>query len=275
MNSRGEVEMDTLWEGFCAHRTPEIRDQLILHYAPLVKRVANRLGLVASAALDHEDLISHGLSGLIEAVDRFDPSRGIAFETFASQRIRGSILDALRAMDHLPRSLRRRSTEIERAIADLRARLERSPTDAEVAHYLRMDVEAYRQVLGQVNIVFLSLDSPFSNLQNGGEELALSEVLEDPAVQDTMTEIEEQDLRLELAEAIQELPEREQLVLSLYYYEELTVREVGEVMSLSASRVSQLMSRAIMTLRARMLYDRPSVRGKYRTRPVRLEPLAA
>jgi RNA polymerase sigma factor for flagellar operon FliA len=261
----GETDVSKLWDQFCTQRDQATREQLILRYAPLVKRVANRLGIVESATTERADLVSHGMAGLIEAVDRFDPARGVTFETFASQRIRGSILDAMRALDYLPRSVRHRAGEIERAIAHLQSATGQLPTDEDVANHLGLDIEAYRQLLGQVNIAFLSLDTPLGDLGAGGEDMVLGEALEDRSVRDTMTEIEERDLRLELFEAIRELPEREQLVLALYYYEELTVREVGEVMDLSPSRVSQLLARAVMILRARLIYDTDQPRGLSRS----------
>jgi|YNPNPStandDraft_1061719.scaffolds.fasta_scaffold01583_13 RNA polymerase sigma factor for flagellar operon FliA len=251
------VEVEKLWEEYSTRRDPQARERLILYYAPLVRRVAGRLGLPASTTLESEDVIGHGLAGLIEAVDRFDPTRGVPFESFAIQRIRGSILDALRALDYLPRTLRRSASQIEHAVAYLQGQLGRSPTDEEVAAYLGMDVDSYQELLSQVNIIFLSLDSPLNTVDRASEQLDLSEILEDPNVYDVSTQIEERDLHLELTEALQELPYREQLILSLYYYEELTVREVAEVLNLSPSRVSQLMARAIMSLRAKLLYNQP------------------
>ncbi|MCC7353018.1 MAG: FliA/WhiG family RNA polymerase sigma factor [Anaerolineae bacterium] len=250
------IAIDDLWQYYRANGDTAARDQIILYYAPLVKRVANRLSISESAPLDFQDRISHGMLGLIEAVDRFDPQRGVIFETFATQRIRGAILDALREMDHASRSVRRRASEIERALADLRARLGRVPEDEEVADYLGMTLDTYRKILSQANIVFLSLDSPLGDLHDGGDGMVLGEILEDPTSSDIATEMEEHDLRLALEAAIGELPERDRLILSLYYYEELTVREVGEVLDISTTRVSQLLGRAIMTLRARLIYDR-------------------
>ena len=260
-----ETAIDDLWQRYRSGGDVETRNQIILHYAPLVKRVANRLGISEFAPLDFQDRVSHGMLGLIEAVDRFDPQRGVIFETFATQRIRGAILDALREMDHASRSVRRRAGEIERALAELRAQLGRVPQDEEVADYLGMSIDSYNKVLSQANIVFLSLDSPLGDLQDGSDSLVLGEILEDPTASDIATEMEEHDLRSALEAAIRELPERDQLILSLYYYEELTVREVGEVLDISTTRVSQLLARAIMTLRARLIYDRERTPNRSRT----------
>ena len=254
------------------------REQLILCYVPLVKRVVGRLGLSAFPTLDHQDLVSHGIAGLIEAFDRFDPSRGVSFETFASQRIRGAVLDTLRLLDTVPRSVRQRAAQIEHAIHQLRTMDNAWPTDDEIAEHLGWSLATYHEVMDQAQIAFLSLDSPFLDLQRGDESLLLGEALEDPTVQDVSEEIEERDLRRELAEAIHDLPEREQMVLSLYYYEELTIREVGAVLNLSPSRVSQLLSRAIMTLRASLIYQvkGPAARSnlsKLRASPLVRQPL--
>lgn len=250
-----ELNLVELWERYCETHDADAREQLIIYYFPLVKRVVGRLGIPETATLEYQDLVSHGVTGLLEALDRYDPSRGIAFETFASQRIRGSVLDVLRKHDYASRSVRRRAAEIERTIAELRAELNRIPTDEEIAQRLEMDLETYRDVLDQANIVFLSLDGPFASPAGEGGDMVLGETLEDTSMHDVTAQIEERDLHQELVNAIGELPEREQLVLSLYYYEELTIREVAEVMNLSPSRISQLMARSIMTLRARLIYD--------------------
>lgn len=245
---------DELWRRFRTCGDQEAREQLILHYAPLVKRVVGRLGISESAPLDFQDRVSHGMLGLIEAIDRFDPQRGVAFETFATSRIRGAILDALRSLDHVSRSVRRRAGEIERAFAELRARFGRMPSDEEVADHLGITLESYHKVLDQANLIFLSLDSPVSDL-HGGDDMILGEALEDPAGYDVAAAIEERDLYTALEAALRELPQREQIILSLYYHEELTVREIGEVLNISTTRVSQLLGRAIMALRARLIYD--------------------
>lgn len=243
------------WERFCKTRDPALRERLILHHAPLVKWVVARLGMTGSATLDYQDLLSHGVTGLIEAVDRYDPARGVTFETYASQRIRGAVLDALRSLDYVSRGVRQRMSEIEQAIHDLRASGKEQPSDEEIAARLDISLESYQKVLEQANVVFLSLDSPLAELgQNGGEGASLGEVLEDSSVGDLLEEIEERELHRALAEAISTLSEREQLVLSLYYNEELTGREVAAVLDLSPSRVSQLLARAIMLLRAQMVY---------------------
>ena len=268
-----DSELAELWARFADSGDKEAREQLILVYVPLVKRVVGRLGINAFPTLDHQDLVSHGIAGLIEAFDRFDPARGVSFETYASQRIRGAVLDTLRLLDTVPRSVRQRAAQIERAIQELRTMDKIWPSDSEIAAHLGWSVSTFHEVLDQAQIAFLSLDSPFLDLQQGDESLLLGEALEDPTVQDVIEEIEERDLRRELTEAIRDLPEREQLVLSLYYYEELTIREVGEVLDISPSRVSQLMARAIMTLRASLIYQVKGPAARSNLSKLRAAPL--
>jgi len=254
MEENQEFNLVELWEKHVFAHDEHAREQLIIYYTPLVKRVVGRLGIPELATMEFQDLVSYGISGLLEAIDRYDPTREATFETFATQRIRGSVLDTLRKHDYVSRSVRRRSAEIERTIVELRNVLGRMPTDEEVASHLELDINTYRDILSQANLVFLSLDSPFSAIEGDGE-MMLGEALEDTHMRDVMAEIEEQDLQRELVNAIQELPEREQIILSLYYYEELTVREVAEVMDLSPSRISQIMARSLMMLRAKLVYD--------------------
>ena len=254
MEELQEFNLVELWDRHVFGEDESAREQLIIYYTPLVKRVVGRLGIPETATLDFQDLVSYGVSGLLEAIDRYDPTREATFETFASQRVRGSVLDALRKHDYVSRTVRRRSAEIEQALVELRNKLGRLPNDEEVAQHLDMDIDTYREVLSQANIVFLSLDSPFSAIEGEGD-MVLGEALEDTHMREIMAEIEEQDLHRELVNAIQELPEREQIILALYYYEELTVREVAEVMNLSPSRISQIMARSLMMLRARLMYD--------------------
>jgi len=243
------TKLERLWENYARSGDPQLREQLILHYAPLVKQIVGRLSIRPSASLDYEDLISHGVIGLIEAIERFDPARGVKFETFARQRIRGSVIDALRALDPLPRSSRRRIAEIEETIARLQQHLGRFPDDAEIAAELGIDMDRYQRALLEANYVLVSLDAPLAASGNG-QGVSLEEALIDPAAKSSQARIEEEELRARLREALTSLPQRQQLLLSLYYYEELTMKEVGLVLGLSQSRVCQLHAKAILSLRA-------------------------
>lgn len=247
-------DVKRIWSDYVGTRDAALREKLILHYVPLVRRVVARLDINPASELDTSDLISHGLVGLIEAVERFDPARGVAFETYASARVRGSVIDALRNLDLLPRSIRRRATQVENAISRLQVELGESPNDQQVAEALEMTVTAYRQVLGQVNYMIISLDTPL-DLNGEGASVGLAEALEDSQATDAMDRVEEEEMRKWLQNAIAMLPERERILLSLYYFEELTMREIGQVLNLSQSRVCQLHARSILNLRASLRND--------------------
>ena len=218
-------------------------------YAPLVRRVVERMGIPPTNSIDEEDLIGYGILGLIEAVERFEPERGYRFETYAVKRIRGSILDALRVLDPLPRSARQRISQVRDAVEHLQQQFGRMPTDEEILSYTGMGQDAYEQALTEAGFAILSLDAPLA-LSDDGQETALSDVLCGPDGAELQSEIEEEELREELKEAIKRLPQREQILLSLYYYEGLTMREIGQVLGLSQARVCQLHAKAILALRA-------------------------
>jgi RNA polymerase sigma factor for flagellar operon FliA len=241
---------ERLWNNYIASHDPRVREQIIVQYAPLVKYVVGRLAINLPTVIDSDDVISYGTIGLIDAVERFDPSRGIKFETYAIARIRGAIIDALRQLDQIPRTARQRAREIEAAIAELEAKLKRPPTDEEVAKHVGMDVDKYREAIVRTSAVTLSLDSLLSvdDEEGGGKAYAF----EDPDSPDPVSSIERREAEALLVVAVKKLPERERLVLSLYYYEELTMKEISRVMEISESRVCQLHAQAILRLRASM-----------------------
>src|SRR6266581_407752 len=224
--------MTDLWRGYRRSRDQALRDRLILTYAPLVKYVAGRLGSGLPAHVDEGDLVSYGLLGLIGAIERYDPERDIKFETYAIARIRGAIIDELRALDWVPRSVRARARQIERAIGELEAELEDSLTDIS-----RSSIAA--------------LDELWS-VSGEGDQVSLLDTLEDPGSIRPAEALDETELREILGDAISRLPEREKLVITLYYYEELTLREIGEVLGVTESRISQLHTKAILRLKARL-----------------------
>ncbi|TAJ18022.1 MAG: FliA/WhiG family RNA polymerase sigma factor [Dehalococcoidia bacterium] len=238
-----------LWERYAASGDPKVREQLILQFTPLVKYVMGRLAISLPAILDYEDILSFGTIGLIEAVERFDSAKGVKFETYAISRIRGSIIDALRSLDRLPRSVRQKVRETTEAITSLTNDLGRDPTDEEVAATLGLSPEAYRRHLIDASWTTVSLDNVGSHEddEDGGGAAA---GIADPDYQDFSVDMEHQERIGDLASSIRELPEREQLILSLYYQEELTMREVSQVLNISESRVCQLHARALGRLRA-------------------------
>lgn len=238
-----------LWEAYGASRSEDLREEIILQYAPLVKYVMGRLAISLPAVLDYEDILSFGTIGLIEAVERFDYEKGVKFETYAIARIRGAIIDALRSLDRLPRSVRQKAKDADKALVELAEGLGRDPTDEEVSEAMGLTVQAYRKHLIDAAWITVSLDT--MGTSNDGDEDGGSGALgiADPDDEDFSVGLEQQELVGELAGAIRELPEREQLILSLYYKEELTMREVSKVLSISESRVCQLHARALTRLR--------------------------
>ena len=237
-----------LWARYLEARDPSLREQLILQYAPLVKYVMGRLAISLPAILDYEDILSSGTIGLIEAIERFDLGRGVKFETYAIARVKGAIIDALRALDRLPRSVRQKAKAADAAVSGLTIDLGREPTDQEVADVLGIPLETYLKNIVDASWITVSLDSGgFSDGEEDGptDHLALA----DPDQDDIGLGIERQEAIGELGDAIRELPEREQLILSLYYKDELTMREVSRVLEISESRVCQLHARALTRLR--------------------------
>ncbi|HEY3295765.1 MAG TPA: FliA/WhiG family RNA polymerase sigma factor [bacterium] len=237
------------WEAYTQSRTPEMREKLLLQYLPLVRRVASRMlgSLPRSVRLD--DLVSAGVVGLLSSLDAFDPTLGVKFETFAMNRIRGAMVDSLRELDWVPRSVRQKARQLERTMEELVQKLGRMPEDAEVSDRLGLSVEGYQALMEEVNVtVLLSLDDAFPN-QNG-DGSCLSEIAADPNAESSHERMEELELRGLLVDNLKKLPEQEKLVLALYYYEELTFKEIGDVLKLTESRVSQIHSKAILKLRS-------------------------
>ena len=241
-----EMDVRQTWARYNESRDPALRQELITRNMHLVRYVVERLGFGVSH-LDREDLISEGIVGLIDAVDRFDPERGIQFVTYATIRIRGQILDALRTRDMLPRSARRRVKGMQDAVQTLVATLGEPPSEEQLAEFMNVSPEQLQQTLCDASLEICSLDAP---LVEDGEAFSLQNLLEASEDGEPAEQHERSELREELRGALRRLPERQQLLLSLYYVEELTMREIGEVLSVSESRVSQLHAQAIMSLRA-------------------------
>ena len=246
-------ETQQLWLDYRSSGDAKLRDRLILTYAPLVKYVAGRLGSGLPAHVDEGDLVSYGLLGLMGAIERFDPTREIKFETYAIARIKGQIIDELRSMDWVPRSVRARARDIERAIAELEKKLERAPTDEEIAAKLGISNDELEESLADIARSSLAaLDELWTVSGGDGDQVALIETVADASAPDPEGSLSVTEQKEALAEAIALLPEREKLVVTLYYYEELTLREIGEVLSVTESRVSQLHTKAILRLKAHL-----------------------
>lgn len=247
------IELRDLWKRYKEDGDERARERLVVAYAPLVKYVAGRMGSGLPAHVDEAELISYGLTGLISAIERFDLSREIRFETYAITRIRGAIIDELRTLDWVPRSVRARAREIERANVKLEAKLQRAPTDEEIAAELGIDTEELQASLLQIsNSTIVALDELWSAPDASGDAVSLLDTLPDRDGPDPQALLDESELRDRIAEAIAALPEREKLVVALYYYENLTLREIGEVLGVTESRVSQLHTKAVLRLRSKL-----------------------
>jgi len=240
-----------LWHDYKREGTRDQRDQLILLYAPLVKFVAGRVASGLPHSVDAADLVSYGIFGLIDAIEKFDPARGFKFETYAIARIKGSIMDELRALDWAPRSVRSKARSVERAYQKLEANLHRTPTDAELARELRLSVEQLQGVLGQISLVGMAaLDETVGGSERGDLVTVGDLVPDRSALPGSALELEES--RRLLAATINDLPEREKVVLTLYYYESLTLAEIGGVLGVTESRVCQIHTKAVLHLRSRL-----------------------
>jgi RNA polymerase sigma factor for flagellar operon FliA len=247
-----ESQIDALWEAFKRDGNEAAREGLILHFSPLVKFVAGRVGSGLPKNVDQSDLVSFGTFGLIDAVDKFEPERGFKFETYAVNRIKGAILDELRALDWVPRSVRSRAREIQRTLADLEHRLQRSPTEEEVAEAMDVPLDTLRDHLGEIaNLGFVALDELLNPSER--ESGSMSEMIADPKALDPSGSYEKEETRYLLADSINRLPDRERLVLTLYYYEGLTLAEIGGVLNVTESRVCQIHTKAVMSLRNRFM----------------------
>jgi RNA polymerase sigma factor for flagellar operon FliA len=239
-------EVERWWQRWFASRDQGARDRLIEHYSPLVKFVAGRIGAGLPSSVDPGDLVSAGVFGLIDAVERFDPERGVKFETFAVPRIRGAVFDGLRSLDWVPRSVRSRAREVESAFSELEGKLGRAPTDEEISSHLKISGAEFQKWLSSIATTTVGpLDRA---LAAGAEPRSLiGDTPESPG-----SVVEESDLRRIVRQEVLRLPEREKLVMSFYYDEGLTLAEIGSVLGVTESRVSQIHTKAVLHLRSRL-----------------------
>lgn len=247
-----EQDLEGYWRRFKESGDKAAREGLIIHFAPLVKFVAGRVGVGLPRSVEQADLISYGMFGLIDAIDKFDLDRGIKFETYAVQRIKGAILDELRALDWVPRSVRARAREIQRSLDELEHRLKRSATEEELAEHMGMPVGELQTRLGEIaSLGFVALDELLDPGDRGSA--TLGDLLSDPQSMDPGGSFEKQETRYFLTDAINRLADRERLVVTLYYYEGLTLAEIGGVLGVTESRICQIHTKAVMSLRNRMM----------------------
>ena len=250
------IELKDLWRRYKDDGDKRARERLVLAYSPLVKYVAGRMSTGLPSHVEEADLISYGLLGLISAIERFEPEREIRFETFAVTRIKGSIIDELRSLDWVPRSVRAKAREIEQCNAKLEHKLQRAPTDAEMSEALGVSQEEFQESLVKIaNSSVVALDELWTVSDSSGDQVSLLDTIPDPGAADPAKEMDLTDMKDRLADSIARLPEREKLVIALYYYENLTLREIGEVLGVTESRVSQLHTKAVLRLKSRFQGD--------------------
>jgi RNA polymerase sigma factor for flagellar operon FliA len=250
------IELRDLWRRYKSTGDQRARERLVVAYSPLVKYVSGRMASGLPAHVEEADLISYGLVGLISAIERFDIEREIKFETYAITRIKGAIIDELRSLDWVPRSVRARAREIEKANSKLEHRLQRAPTDEEMAVELELTVEEFQDALLQIsNSSVAALDELWTVSDASGDQVSLLDTLQDPGAPDPAQLMDATELKDRVADAIARLPEREKLVVALYYYENLTLREIGEVLGVTESRISQLHTKAVLRLKSRLQGD--------------------
>jgi RNA polymerase sigma factor FliA len=250
---RAPGTLDELWRAYKGTGDDRLREQLILHYSPLVKYVAGRVSVGLPPNVEQADFVSSGVFGLIDAIEKFDPGRSIKFETYAITRIRGAMIDELRAMDWIPRSVRQKARAVERAYATLEASLRRSPSEAEVAAEMQIPVDDLHAVFSQMSLTnVVALEELLHVGGESGDRLSLVDTLEDTAADDPVEVAEDRELRRLLARAVNTLPEREKTVVTLYYYEGLTLAEIGQVLGVTESRVSQIHTKSVLQLRGKL-----------------------
>jgi RNA polymerase sigma factor for flagellar operon FliA len=257
MSDEERVEMEAaiavLWRGYKTTKEEKLRERLILHYSPLVKYVAGRVGVGLPPNIEQADLVSYGIFGLIDAIEKFDLERAIKFETYAISRIKGAIIDELRSIDWIPRSVRYKAREVEKAYAALEAKLHRSPTESEVAEELGIKLEDLHTIFSQVSFVnVVALDELLTAGGEKGDKLSLVDTLEDTKAEDPVAAFETEETKYLLAKAINTLPEREKIVVTLYYYEGLTLAEIGQVLGVTESRICQMHTKAVLQLRGKL-----------------------
>jgi len=246
-------DVQHLWEEYKAQPSQATRDKLILHYAPLVKYVAGRVSVGLPANIEQGDLISYGIFGLIDAIDKYDPTRNIKFETYALARIKGAIIDELRAIDWVPRSIRAKARQVEKAYTALENRLHRAPTNQEIADELGLSLPELEDIFTQISFVGLvALDELLTSGGERGEGVTLGDTIADAKGEDPVHAFEVDEMKHLLADAINRLTEREKIVVTLYYYEGLTLAEIGQVLGVTESRVCQMHTKAILQLRSRL-----------------------
>lgn len=249
-DSQSDAEDLRLWEQYKATQNVAIREKLILKYSSFVKYVAGRMAIHLPSNVEYDDLVSYGIFGLLDSIDKFDPARQVKFKTYAKTRIRGAILDELRVLDWTPRSIRQKAKQLEKSMLELESRLGREPSDDELATYMKTSVKELHKLYEETNqSLMMSLDE---GDPDGEGNVSRKDFLEDVNLITPEKNAEKNELKRILADEISRLSERERLVVTLYYHEQLTSKEIGKILGVSDSRISQLHTKAILRLRGRL-----------------------
>ena len=241
-----------LWKEYRETSSLKIREYFIEKYAPLVKYVAGKVAVGMPNNVEFDDLVSYGIFGLFDAITKFDPTKEVKFKTYAMTRVRGAIFDELRSIDWIPRSIRQKAKDVEKAIVELENKVGRTVDDEEIAKEMGLSLEEFHQLVSKISGASLVSLNDIWYGNNDSEELSLMETIESPQSMNPDAMIEREEIKNIIVEAIKKLPEKEKKVVVLYYYEDLTLKEIGEVLEVTESRVSQLHTKAIMRLRGRL-----------------------
>lgn len=257
--SVNDEKEDALWDEYRTTKSQALRDKFIRQYMPLVKYVAGKVSAGMPGSVEFDDLVGFGQFGLLDAIEKYDPAKNVKFKTYAVTRIRGAIFDELRQIDWVPRSIRQKSREIEDAINTLESRLGRTVTDAEIAKSLGMSEDEYYRVIMKVSgTSVLSLNDVWRSVDDSAS-MSIGDSIESPASLNPDAIVERDEIKKVIAEAINELPEKERMVIVLYYHEDLTFKEIGQVLNVSESRISQLHTKANLRLRAKLTNIRKGI----------------
>jgi RNA polymerase sigma factor for flagellar operon FliA len=243
---------EELWSMYRNDKDPAIRDAFIRQYAPLVKYVAGKVAASMPNTVEFEDLVGFGVFGLLDAIEKFDPEKNVKFKTYAVTRIRGAIFDELRSIDWVPRSVRQKTKEIEDAVVNLEAKLGRPASDQEIASSMGVSEDEFLKTMLKISSTsVLSLNDVWYS-GDETDKISIGESIESPSSMNPDSTVEREEIKRVIVQAINELPEKEKKVLVLYYYEDLTLKEIGQVLDVTESRVSQLHTKAILRLRAKL-----------------------
>ena len=254
-----EKSEEELWKIYKKTKDPKLREHFVNQYAPLVKYVAGKIAIGMPQNVDFDDLVGYGVFGLLDAIDKYDPSKDIKFKTYAVTRIRGAIYDELRSIDWVPRSVRQKAKELERVIGKLENRLGRSATDEEIATELGINIKELHTLILKISGSSILSLSDVWYVGDESDRVSVMETIESPKSLNPDVIVEREEIKNIIVKAISELPDKEKKVLILYYYEDLTLKEIGEVLQVTESRISQLHTKAIMRLRSKLMNIKKSM----------------